>query len=308
MLSYFRSAAATRGQRALAADSNPLAPALYQSDGRFRLPRLTSEDYLWHLLDLVKREHVQLLVPTIDTELAILAQHSSLFTEVGCTALVSSERLIEVTSDKWLTAHTYSQGDIRTPRSWLPDDVVDSDLPERLFLKPRNGSASQHAYASHRDQLRNYLAVVPDPIIQERLEGPEITVDALLDLEGRPIHCVPRTRLRTLGGESIEAVTIDDRPLHSWLMKVLEFTSTLGGRGPITLQAFLTPNGPVLTEINPRFGGGFPLTYAAGGHYPELILREVSGERLTPHFGDYKIGLYMTRYYVEHFTDELPWN
>jgi carbamoyl-phosphate synthase large subunit len=308
LLKFFLAAAHSRGGRVLAADNNPLAPALYLADGGLHLPRLHSSDYMPCLLKLVERERVRLIVPTIDTELAMLAHNSQALAAAGCVALVSSPHLIEITSDKWLTTCECAKAGISAPRSWLPGQYQEKDLPDRLFVKPRDGSASQHTYALDRSRLVNVLPLVPNPIIQERLEGQEITIDALLDLDGRPIHYVPRKRIRTLGGESIEGVTIDDSTLRPWLLKVLEFTSMLGGRGPITLQAFLTGDGPVLSEINARFGGGFPLSHAAGGHYPEWVLRSLNGEAIDPCFGNYKIGLYMTRYYIEHFADELPWN
>jgi carbamoyl-phosphate synthase large subunit len=90
-------------------------------------------------------------------------------------------------------------------------------------------------------------------------------------------------------------------------LRILGLASQTGAIGPLTIQAFLTPDGPVLTEINPRFGGGFPLTLAAGGDYPAWILRAIAGTQLSACFGDFTRNLYMSRYYVEHFTDALLW-
>ena len=229
------------------------------------------------------------------------------FAAAGCVALISSVRLIEIAGDKCLTVKAYADAGIETPRSWLPDEGLPSHLPAHLFVKPRDGSASQNAFAVKRSQLVSMLQQVPNAIIQEKLDGPEITIDALLDLDGRPLHFVPRIRIRTMGGESIQGVTICDNALRPWIVKVLEVTSSLGGRGPQTLQAFLTRRGPVLCEVNPRFGGGFPLTLAAGGHYPEWILRNLDHEVLSPSFGQYRKNLYMTRYYQEHFTEQPLW-
>lgn len=307
LLKFFQSAAQALGGRALAADSDSLAPSLYFADGVFKLPGVLAFDYISILLELVARENINMIVPTIDTELAILAKNAEAFSAKACLLLVSSPQLIAITSDKWLTFRACKEAGIRVPRSWLPEEVDEKELPDELFIKPRDGSASQHAYAVRRETLSAMLPLVPNALIQERIAGQEITVDALLDLDGRPIHYVPRYRLKAVGGESVQGVTIDDHILGSWLISVLEFASAMGGRGPLTLQAFLTEDGPVLLEINARFGGGFPLSHAAGGHYPEWLLRSLNGDALKPSFGNYRRGLYMTRYYNELFTDNPIW-
>jgi len=307
LLKFFQSAAQALDGRALAADSDSLAPSLYLADGALKVPGVLACNYISILLELVVRENINMIVPTIDTELPILAKSAAVFSAKACLLLVSSPQLIDITSDKWLTFRACREAGISVPRSWLPEEVDEMELPNELFVKPRDGSASQHAYAVRRETLSAMLPLVPNAIIQERIVGQEITVDALLDLDGRPIHCVPRSRLKTVGGESVQGVTIDDHKLRAWLISVLEFASAMGGRGPLTLQAFLTEDGPVLLEINARFGGGFPLTHAAGGHYPEWLLRSLNGNALEPSFGEYRRGLYMTRYYNEIFTENPIW-
>jgi carbamoyl-phosphate synthase large subunit len=192
------------------------------------------------------------------------------------------------------------------PVTWLPENPIAS-LPAQVFLKPRDGSASINAYPCHRDDLQRMLPLVPNPMVQEFMTGPEITIEAFLDFHGRPIHFVPRERIRTLGGESIQGVTLGNSDLEAWCARVLDVCGRRGARGPLALQAFLTNRGPRLTEINPRFGGGFPLTLAAGGDYPAWILALQRGETLPPRLGQYRRGLYMTRFYTEIFLETLPW-
>jgi carbamoyl-phosphate synthase large subunit len=151
------------------------------------------------------------------------------------------------------------------------------------------------------------IAGLKEPIIEEILEGQEVTVDALLGLDGTVLHYVPRLRLKTIGGESVEGVTIAHEPLALWLEAVLGCCRTHGARGPITVQLFLTERGPVLSEINPRFGGGFPLAAAAGADYAEMLLRMADGESVAPSIGSYEVGLYMTRFYSEKFLTRKLW-
>jgi carbamoyl-phosphate synthase large subunit len=308
LVRLFGEAAHARGGRVVAADVDGLAPALFIADDGVRTLRSDDPRYIDDLLETVLRHEIQLLVPTIDTDLPILARHRARFDEAGCTVAISSEPFVAIVMDKYRSGITFERPQIRVPRSWTPPLPSLTELPAQVFVKPRSGSASQDTYRIGRDDLEGILHLVPDPIVQEVLAGPEITIDALLDLEGRPIHFVPRRRIRTLGGESIQGVTLaHDAGFEGWIEQVLEVSSGLGAIGPLTLQAFQTRDGPVLTEINARFGGGFPLAMAAGGSYPAWLLDMVTGQRVEPRLGDYEPGLYMTRHNVEQFTRQPRW-
>lgn len=265
--------------------------------------------YISRLLELVQKHEVRLLVPTIDTELQILADHKAQFESLGCRVHISSSDFIRITGDKWLTMQAFVEERITVPASWLPENLpAEQELPERLFLKPRDGSASQHTYGIHKSELQVTLPRVPNVIIQEEVAGQEIIIDAFIAQDGRAIHFVPRWRIRTLGGESIQGVTISSEGmLGEWLNDVLSAAGHLGARGAITLQAFQTSQGFKLSEINPRFGGGFPLGYAAGGHYPQWLLQELNGEIVSSRLGAYQVGLYMTRANTEYFTTQPQW-
>jgi carbamoyl-phosphate synthase large subunit len=302
----FKESAGPLGWRVLAAEVDALAPACALADGAFQVPRVTDPSYISCLLDICREQSVGLIIPTIDTELMVLAENQERFLQAGARAVVSEPRFIEICQDKWKTFQAMGAEGIAVPESWLPEHPFPRPM-DRMFVKPRAGSASLNAFPATPGSLGHLLTLITDPIIQEFLDGSEVTIDAFLDFQGRPIHFVPRERIRTRGGESIQGVTTDLPELDAWVQGVLEACSRLGARGPITIQAFMTSRGPVLTEINPRFGGGFPLARAAGGDYPAWILALHRGETLEPRFGDYKRGLYMTRHYAEIFLETLPW-
>ncbi|HEU4915155.1 MAG TPA: ATP-grasp domain-containing protein [Acidimicrobiia bacterium] len=286
----------------VAGDVDPLAPALLTADYSEMMPRLSSPEYSSRLLELCQERQIALVVPTIDTELPLLAGLSEEFAASGITVLVSAMELIDITSDKRKTAEVFNARGIRTPRSWAPGDLAE-DVPELLFVKPNRGSASMDTYLVPGDRVEAILPMVNDPVVQEYIEAPEITVDALLDLTGDVIHMVPRIRLKTVGGESVQGVTMPDEPIRPWLLDVLRVISSLGGRGPVTIQAFLTPDSPTLIEVNPRFGGGFPLTLEAGGEYPKWIVEMIEGGSVPPRLGEYRRGLFMTRTLEETYVD-----
>jgi len=304
----FGEVARKRGGHVYASDVDPLAPALYVADGAFRTPRTGDPAYLPTLLEIVRDRAIRLVVPTIDTDLPVLAANQAAFSAMGCRVAVSSPAFVAITLDKRETVTTFGAAGLRVPASWLPPIAALSELPARVFVKPRQGSASQNVHEVDRDDLASALRLVPAPIVQEVLRGPEITIDALLDFDGRPIHYVPRRRIRTMGGESVQGVTLEHDPaLEAWIERVLDLCAGFGAAGPLTVQAFLTSDGPVLSEINPRFGGGFPLALAAGGNYPALLLDLIDDRPVAPRLGQYEAGLYMTRSYAEEFTRTPKW-
>jgi carbamoyl-phosphate synthase large subunit len=297
-----------RQGRVYASDVDALAPALYLADEAIRTPLTGDPGYVDELLSIVKRHGITLVIPTIDADLPILAEREADFAALGCRVAISTAAFVGLTLDKHQTGVTFGAEGIHVPWSWLPPIQEPAHLPDEVFAKPRRGSASLHQFHVGRDNLGGVLPLVPDPIVQEVLVGPEITIDALLDFDGQPIHYVPRTRLRTLGGESVEGVTLDHDPAtEHWIERVLRICSKLGALGPLTIQAFQTAEGLVLSEINARFGGGFPLAMAAGGSYVAWLMDMASGVTISPKLREYEAGLYMTRYYVEYFTTTPFW-
>lgn len=301
----FKKALEKRNGQLYAGDMDELAPSLYFVDKKVKLCEVLNKNYIPQLLEIVEKEKINLIVPTIDTELMVLSKNAHLFERINCKVLISEEKVIQIANDKWETVVFFNNHGVNTPKSWIPDDNLnENELPDTLFVKPRHGSASKHTYKVDKKNLFKVIDLVPEPIIQEYLNYPEITIDCLLDMEGHVIHYVPRIRLKTIGGESVESVTIPDEDIRSWVLKVLGIISSKGGIGPITVQAFLSESGPILSEINPRFGGGVPLTFAAGGDYPEWILQMLEGKKVPTKLGCYKKQLCMTRFYQELFIDK----
>lgn len=294
-----------RPDRVIAGDRDALAPALYHADAAVRLPDVDADAYIPRLLDIVAEHAIRLLVPTIDPELPKLAEAAPAFLDRRCRIAISTPPFVRLAADKWETLQAFAARGVPTVPSWLPAAAV--AWPARLVVKPRRGSASQEVLRVSPDTLEAALALVSNAIIQEEMTAPEITVDALFDFEGRLLHYVPRRRLKTRAGESIQGVTLREAGLEAWLVEVLGLAGGLGARGPLTLQAFLTEDGPRLSEINARFGGGFPLAHAAGGDYPAWLVQLARGEAVAPRLGEYQAGLTMTRYHTELFLETPRW-
>lgn len=271
------------GGKTIACDIDATSPALVFADEGRTLPQISDATYIDAIKALIKEFSVSLVIPVIDTELALLASRKEeIFLETGARVLVSSPHVVEICSDKTLTAEFFKKNSIPAPETFPIDENTDlSLLPYPLFIKPRRGSSSINAFrVSSPRELEFFLGYVPDPIVQKLVEGREFTVDCLLSLKSEIISIVPRERIKVRAGEILKG-RIAMHPVI--LEESKRLLSLLGAIGPVTLQGFLSPGGSFLfTEINPRFGGGVPMSIAAGADSCAAIYRMVLGKEQTP--------------------------
>jgi carbamoyl-phosphate synthase large subunit len=303
---------ARAGATTIATDVNPLAPALYHASAHALVPRIDDDAYVPALRELVSAHDVRLVVPLTD-----LDQHVLAAADLGARALLSDLAVVEAMSDKFLAHEFLIARGIASPKTWLPDEVP-ADAPLPVLVKARIGFGSRHIYrATTRDELAFFLAQTPvDSMVQVVCVGEEFSIDVLCDFEGRCLNAIPRTMIESKGGESIKGMTIRDTELIEFGRTVAE---ALPIKGPANIQCFREPDGRLLvTDVNPRFGGGFPLPLAAGGRYPELALALANGEHPEPRVGEFREGVVMTRFFshltltagdggtLEPFTEDLP--
>lgn len=303
------------GARTLATDLNPLAPALYHADDYELVPPVRDRGYLAALRALVERDGIDLIVPLTDLDHGVLARGRDRLG--GALVLLPSPGVVDALADKWLAHRLFEEHGIGTPPTWLPDDVP-GDVSFPVLVKARHGFGSRGIYrCADRRQLEFFLDYTDhDSMVQACCSGEEFSIDVFCDLESRCLNAVPRTMIESKGGESIKGMTIRDGELIEVGRRVSE---TLGLVGPANIQCFREPDGlHLVTDINPRFGGGFPLPTAAGSRYPELALALAAGERPEPQLGRFRDGLVMTRFFselvlgadgsgkLEPFAEELP--
>ncbi len=289
-------AAFTPGGRVLATDASRLSAGFHDADEAFLVPPCTTAEYVPTLLEIIRRERIAVLIPLIDTELEVVARHRELFLRESCQPIVSDVASVVVTRDKARTVQRFRELGFQAPRLFAPGELADPDsMPYPVFLKPVNGSSSIGAVRiGSPEELRFYLERTDRPVVQSMESGEEYTVDVFADLAGRVCCAVPRQRLETRAGEISKGRTMKDRVIMEAAAQIVE---ALGGcRGCVTVQCFRGADMRVVFfEANLRFGGGYPLSYAAGANFPGWILRLVAGENI-PSFDEWEDGLLMLRY------------
>ncbi len=280
--------------RVIATDIDPFSPAVHLADAAEEVPRSDQPGYVDALLDVCTAHDAGILVPTIDDELETIAAAAGRFAAAGVVVMAPHADTARICRDKLLTAEHLQRHGIRVAATWTPAEVRARRLPPPLFIKPRRGRGSVGAFPIRTaDQLRFFLDYVPDPVVQEYLEGPEYTIDLFCDLEGQPISAVPRERIVIRSGVTDRGRTVGSAALVDLAVRcaaVLQF------RGAVNVQCRVVEGTPVIFEINPRFSGGIQLTIAAGADFAEWTIRAARGESLTPCLGRFTDGLRMSSY------------
>ena len=264
----------------IAADASELAPALYFADINEIVPRISDGDaYIKAIVDICRNFKVSLVVPTIDTELLLLSERKEEIEATGAKVLISDKNVTKICRDKKNTQRFLEEHGFLAPHMLSPMELSNpSGLAYPLFIKPRDGSSSINAYQVHNEEeLEVYLKLIENPIVQEYIEGTEYTIDAFLDFESRLVTVVPRVRIATRSGEIAKGVIRKDRDIMEEVKKLM---AALKPIGHITVQCKKTRKGIEFIEINPRFGGGAPMSIMAGADSCENLYRLLLGEEL----------------------------
>lgn len=264
----------------VAVDLSKSAPALYFADAFELVSRIDSENYINDLIQVIKKHNIGLVIPTIDTELILLSENQEfILKETGAKVLISSEKVIKICRDKINTQAFFEENGFGVPKLITLNDIKTKNYEFPMFIKPLNGSSSINTFkVNNEKELEFFIEYVPNPMIQGFIEGTEYTVDTFLDFESNIVSIVPRKRLATRSGEISKGEVIKDKEVIEVVRKVLEKLKPVGH---ITVQCMKTKDGIKFIEINPRFGGGAPMTIMAGADSPKNLYKLLLGEKLS---------------------------
>jgi carbamoyl-phosphate synthase large subunit len=303
LVKAFQSALGDNGL-VLAGDASVDATSIQEADRGFILPRVDSPEYFDRLLDICEEYQVKLLIPLNDLELPLLARQRDMFLKMGTIPLISAPETIDTCFDKWKSFLFFTNCGISVPKTYLSladtrQAIANGDLKFPIVVKPRWGSASigiEYAendeeldlvYRYVRKKLRSSIlatvsATSPENCIlfQEKIIGKEYGLDTIADLEGNYITTFVKQKLSMRAGETDRARTVKYAPLEALGAKIARNLPHIGN---LDCDAIVDDNGKVFAiEMNPRFGGGYPFSHAAGVNLPAALLAWASGTSPDP--------------------------
>ena len=290
LLQAFRHAAEEYGVNLtiIGVDISCDAPALYFCDIAEEICKISDKNYIPSLLKICEREKVDCLIPTIDTDLLILSEYKQDFEQIGTKVLVSRFEKIKICRDKNYTADYFISLGLKSPKPFNSVEKYEAELELKkqsfpAFIKPKDGSSSINAYkVDNLDDLKLYAEKIRDYVIQPFISGKEYTVDIFCDYDGNPVYITPRERLAVRSGEVLKTRIVQDETMIAEMQTLIEDYKPCG---QITVQLIQDKNtgDNYYIEINPRFGGGAPLSMKAGADSAEAVLKMLNGERLYYH-------------------------
>ena len=284
----------------VATDASKLGPAIYDADKYYIVPPITENGYIDKILEICRTEQISGVLSLIDPELSLLAANKEKFDAIGTTIIGSSYELCEMSLDKmqmyeWLRGHGYN-----CARSWMNKEAfyraVDAgEVTYPVFVKPFRGSASiSISKVFDKETVELLFSHADDLMIQEFLNGQEIGADVYIDMiSGEVVSIFTKKKIKMRAGETDKAVSFKNKRLFKLIE---EFVLEAEYRGQIDIDIFEIGGQYYISEVNPRFGGGYPHAYESGCDHMKLILNNLNGIVNKKNIGAYEEGIYMMKY------------
>lgn len=286
--------------KVIATDMSNLAPAIYEADKYYIVPKMTAPEYLNVVLDICKKEEITGVLSLIDPELSLLAENREKFEAIGTTVIGSSYTLCEMSLDKfqmyrWLETHGYRCAKSYMDKESFFADVDAGVITYPVFVKPARGSASiSISKVYDRETVELLFAHEDGLMIQEFLDGQEIGADVYIDMVSHEVVSIfTKKKLKMRAGETDKAVSFQDEKLFALIE---QFVKDAGYNGQIDIDIFDVNGEYYISEVNPRFGGGYPHAFESGADHMKLIVNNLEGKANEYVIGQYENGTYMMKY------------
>ena len=262
IVQYFRS---VEGVRVVATDMQKTAPAIYEADAFYIVPRITDPGYLDIICDICRKEKVDAVLSLIDPELGLLAANEDRFRQLGVTVVGSNKELCERALDKmqmyrWLVSHEYPCAKSYVDKKAFYLDLQNDKISYPVFIKPIRGSASIGISVVENSSMLDFLfSHFNGMMVQEYLKGQEIGADVYIDMVSHEVVSIfTKKKLLMRSGETDKSVSFKDERLFELIER---FCKESGWLGQIDIDLFEIDGKYFISEVNPRFGGGYPHAY-----------------------------------------------
>lgn len=299
IVQYFKKELDGRGQ-VMATDCNELAPALYDADRYFIVPRVNDENYMDVILSICKENNIKAVLSLIDPELSVLAANKQKFLDIGTIPIVSDYEVVELCFDKYKMYRFLTQNGFKTARSYIDKDKFFKDVESGVinypvFVKPVKGSASINInVATSKQEVELLFSKYDNLKIQEYMDGIEYGADVYVDMiSNEPVAIFTKEKIKMRAGETDKSVSIKDEKLFDLIKG---FVMKIGFKGIIDIDIFKIDGEYYISEVNPRFGGGYPHAYECGVNVPGMIINNIIGRENKSIIGQYEEGIYMLKY------------
>lgn len=300
IVQYFKRELMKKG-KVICTDANNLAPSIYEADKYYIVPKINAPGYLEVILSICEKEHINGVLSLIDPELSLLAKNKDKFEKIGTKVIGSSYELCEMSLNKyemykWLKKHGYKCAKSYLDKEEFYADVARERINYPVFVKPAKGSASiAISKVYNKETLELLFANSEGLMIQEFLNGQEIGADVYIDLISKEIISIfTKKKILMRAGETDKAESIKDDKLFTLIKS---FVSEAGYMGQIDIDIFNVNGEYYISEVNPRFGGGYPHAYESGANHMQMIINNLNGTRNESVIGDnYQEGIYMMKY------------
>ncbi len=248
------------------------------------------------MIELCNQHSVDLIVPTIDTELLNLSEHIDIFTEQDTKLIVSSPEVVSLARNKLNQAHFFQEHAISVPKTGTIEDlkINSEEWNFPVILKPLDGSASKGLHLLQNCTELQSIEELQGYVAQEYWYGSEYTINLFFDNKGELKTAIPHRRCEVRAGEVSKGKTERNEELESIACNIGKVLK--GARGPLCFQAIVRDDGTAaIFEINARFGGGYPLAHRAGAPFTKWLLEESVDLSSSAH-NNWKEGIVMLRY------------
>lgn len=299
IVQYFKKELEGKG-KVIATDCSSLAPALYEADKYFVVPRIDTDGYLEYILSICIENKIKAVFSLIDPEISLIAKNKENFLEIGCLPIIPDYETVEMCFDKYKMYQFLEANNFKTAKSYVDKEEFYKDLGNGtvkfpVFVKPYDGSASLNINkVTSREEIENLFRRHDNLMIQEYMNGTEYGVDVYIDMiSDETIEIFIKEKLKMRAGETDKSISIKDEKLFLLIEKFVEKAEL---KGIIDIDVFKINNEYYISEVNPRFGGGYPHAHECGMNVPKMMLNNIQTKRNMKEIGKYPEEVQMLKY------------